>query len=90
MESYDRSINIFALFSDDAQLATALSIVGAWIGCSLLGSAPAERFGRKMTVLGTNLFFIVGGLVAASGSIYGLFIGRLIAGATVAVYFLCI
>ena len=54
--------------------------MGAWIGCSLLGSAPAERFGRKMTVLGTNLFFIIGGLVAASGSIYGLFIGRLISG----------
>eukprot|EP01036_Dinobryon_divergens_P025085 gene25085-33600_t len=72
--------NDINLSTDDAQLATALTIVGAWIGCSLLGSAPAERFGRKMTVLGTNLFFIIGGLVAASGSIYGLFIGRLISG----------
>lgn len=60
-------------------MATALTIVGAWLGC-LLGSIPAEVYGRKTAVLGNNIFFIVGAAIAASGNVYLLFIGRLISG----------
>ena len=62
-----------------AQLATSLTIIGAWIG-SLLGSYPAERYGRKLTILGNNIFFIIGGTVAATGDETALYIGRFITG----------
>mmetsp|Transcript_14699 Transcript_14699/g.20195 ORF Transcript_14699/g.20195 Transcript_14699/m.20195 type:complete len:528 (+) Transcript_14699:268-1851(+) len=71
-------------FLVEAQLATTLTIVGAWAGC-LMGSLPAEKYGRKTAVLGNNLCFIVGAAIAATGNVYGLFIGKLISGVGVGV-----
>lgn len=44
----------------EAEIATSLLVLGAWIGC-LLGSAPSEKYGRRLTILGNNIFFISGG-----------------------------
>ena len=62
-----------------AQLATSLTIVGAWIG-ALIGSYPAEVYGRRPTLLGNNLFFICGAVLAATGNVYALYLGRFISG----------
>lgn len=62
-----------------AQLATALMVLGAWIGC-LVGNIPMEKFGRRSTALWNNVFFIVGALFCASGNEALLFLGRFIAG----------
>jgi MFS family permease len=67
------------LLSVGAQLATSLTIIGAWIG-SLLGSYPAERYGRKLTLLGNNTFFIIGAVAAATGDVSALYVGRFITG----------
>ena len=34
----------------EAQLATSLAVLGAWIGC-YIGSQPAEKYGRKFTIM---------------------------------------
>lgn len=62
-----------------AQLATSLTILGAWIGC-ILGNAPSESRGRRYTLLWNNVFFLVGALLCSVGDIYSLFSGRFIAG----------
>lgn len=46
----------------------------------MIGSYPAEKYGRKLTMLANNLFFIVGSAMAASGNLTALFIGRFILG----------
>ena len=63
----------------DASLATSLVIVGAWVG-SLLGSIPSQKYGKRLTLLFNNSFFIVGAALSCSGSLYALFIGRFISG----------
>jgi len=62
-----------------AQIATALGILGAWIG-SLFGSKPSEKYGRRQTLIYNNFFFFVGGALAAAGNEYTLYVGRLILG----------
>lgn len=71
--------NSFNLSDTEAQLATALTVLGAWIG-SLLGSKPAEIYGRRTTLLWNNILFIVGAVLSASGNFALLFTGRLISG----------
>jgi SP family myo-inositol transporter-like MFS transporter 13 len=66
-------------FTVEAQTATSLTVAGGWIGC-MIGSYPAEKYGRKFTSLVNNLFFIVGSAMAASGNLSALFIGRFIVG----------
>ena len=39
------------------QVATGLTILGAWMGC-FLSSYPNEKLGRKTTLLANNIFFI--------------------------------
>jgi len=63
----------------EAQVATSLTILGAWIG-SLIASGPSQQYGKRMTLLFNSLFFIVGSALSASGNLYALFIGRLISG----------
>ena len=63
----------------DASLATALAILGAWVGCSV-GAYPSEVYGRKLTLLLNNVLYATGGILAASGVKDLLFIGRLITG----------
>ena len=58
--------NDIKLSTLEAQIATSLAILGAWIGC-YCGSQPAEKYGRRLIILGTNIFFIVGGLLTALG-----------------------
>jgi len=43
------------------EFATALTPTGAFFGC-LAGSAPADRFGRRLSVLFTSVLFILGTL----------------------------
>ena len=71
--------NDLNLTTEQAQLATSLVIVGAWLG-SLLGSIPSERYGRRLTLLGNNSFFIVGAALSAIGDLNALFVGRLVSG----------
>ncbi len=63
----------------EAQVATSLTILGAWIG-SLIASGPSQQYGKRMTLLLNSLFFIVGATLSASGNLYALFIGRFISG----------
>jgi MFS family permease len=63
----------------EAQVATSLTILGAWIGC-MVGNKPSELKGRKFTLLLNNVFFIVGAGLCSLGNVYTLFIGRFIAG----------
>ena len=70
---------LFTLQLVEAELATSLTIIGAWFG-SILGSYPAELYGRKPTLLGNNIFFISGAAISASGNMYALFVGRFISG----------
>lgn len=58
--------NDIQLSTLEAQIATSLAILGAWIGC-YCGSQPAEKYGRRLIVLGTNIFFIIGGVLTAIG-----------------------
>lgn len=68
------------LTTTQAQVATALTIAGAWVGC-YCGSQPAERFGRRLVLLATNIFYVVGGIATAfGGDVEALYIGRLIIG----------
>jgi len=63
----------------EAQVATSLTILGAWIG-SMASSGPCERYGMRLTLLGNAVFFIAGSVMAASGDVSALFVGRLISG----------
>lgn len=63
----------------EAQTATSLTVAGGWIGC-MIGSYPAEKYGRKYTLLFNNIFFIIGSAMAASGNLPALFIGRFVLG----------
>lgn len=71
--------NDLNLTTIEAQTATSLAVAGGWIGC-MIGSYPAEKYGRKRTLLANNLFFIVGSAMAASGNLTALFIGRFVLG----------
>eukprot|EP01033_Poteriospumella_lacustris_P005164 gene5164-3683_t len=71
--------NDLNLSTIEAQTATSLTVAGGWVGC-MIGSYPAEKYGRKLTMLANNLFFIVGSAMAASGNLTALFIGRFILG----------
>lgn len=69
----------FVLFTVEAQVATSLAILGAWIGC-MVGNYPSELKGRKFTLMWNNAFFIVGAGLCSLGNVYTLMIGRFIAG----------
>ena len=60
-------------------MATGLALVGAVVGCTF-ASIPSEVYGRRLTVLLNNLFYLIGGILAASGVKDLLFVGRLISG----------
>lgn len=63
----------------DAQLATSLVVVGAWISC-MLGSYPSELYGRRKAIIFNNINFIVGAVLCSISSKTSLFIGRFILG----------
>ncbi len=63
----------------DAQLATSLIVVGAWIGC-MIGSKPSEMKGRRFTCLANNIFFLVGAALTTLGNKPSLFVGRFVLG----------
>ena len=50
-------LNDLDLSTELQQVATAMTIVGAWMGC-FLSSYPNEKLGRKMTLLANNVFFL--------------------------------
>ena len=67
-----------------ASIATSMTVLGAWLGCSQ-GSHPSERYGRKTTVLLNNVLYIAGALMAASGLEVLLYVGRFVTGLGVGV-----
>lgn len=68
----------------DAQLATSLTVLGAWVG-SMFASRPAGIYGRRYTLLFNTIFFFIGTAASSSGDYYALFIGRFICGIGVGV-----
>lgn len=76
--------NNLNLTTFEAQAATSLCVLGAWIG-SYLGNAPCELYGRRKTLLWNNIFFIIGAILASLGNFWTLFIGRFITGIGVGV-----
>mmetsp|Transcript_13619 Transcript_13619/g.29914 ORF Transcript_13619/g.29914 Transcript_13619/m.29914 type:complete len:539 (-) Transcript_13619:2377-3993(-) len=68
----------------EAQLATSLTIVGAWVG-SLVGSIPSQQYGKRLTLIGNSSFFIIGAALSCTGNIYALFAGRLVSGVGVGI-----
>lgn len=46
----------------------------------MVGSYPSEKYGRRITLLANNIFFIVGCAIAASGSLPALYVGRIVMG----------
>lgn len=64
----------------EASLATALTVLGAWIGCTII-SKPTELYGRRPVLLFNCTLFIAGGILSASThSVFTLLIGRFISG----------
>jgi MFS family permease len=66
------------------QVATGLTILGAWMGC-FLSSYPNEKLGRKTTLLANNIFFISGGILCGISNELTLYIGRFLLGVGVGV-----
>eukprot|EP01039_Chlorochromonas_danica_P006661 gene6661-7360_t len=63
----------------EASVATALTVLGAWIG-TLVASKPSELKGRKFTLVANTSLFVIGAVLSAVGNIYALMIGRFISG----------
>lgn len=72
-------IQLITMFVVEASIATTMTLIGAWIGC-IAGSFPAETYGRKMTLLYNNGFYILGALGSASGELNLLYAGRFLNG----------
>jgi MFS family permease len=71
--------NDLDLSTIEASIANAVFVIGAWIG-SLIGSSPSEAYGRRKSLLANGIFFLIGGMLSASGNFVLLFLGRLISG----------
>lgn len=71
--------NDLNLTTIEASIANAVFVIGAWIG-SIVGSSPSEYYGRRKSLLGNGIFFLIGALLSASGNFVLLFLGRLISG----------
>lgn len=68
----------------EAEIATSLLVLGAWIGC-LMGNYPSGAYGRRLTILWNNLFFIIGAVLCCISNKWVLFLGRFICGIGVGV-----
>eukprot|EP01039_Chlorochromonas_danica_P000137 gene135-145_t len=68
----------------EASVATALSVVGTWIGTAIAGK-PSEMFGRKKTLLANTALFVLGAILSAVGNYAALCIGRFFSGLGVGV-----
>lgn len=55
----------------------------------MCGSYPTELYGRRLTLLCNNFFYISGALLAASGVFPLLFIGRFLTGLGVGITSVC-
>jgi predicted MFS family arabinose efflux permease len=82
-------LHLILCFAVEAQVATAITVLGAWIG-SLAGSAPSQKYGKRLTLLFNTTFFIVGAVLASLGNIETLFIGRFISGTICFIQLNCI
>jgi SP family facilitated glucose transporter-like MFS transporter 8 len=76
--------NDMHLSTVDISLATSLAILGAWIGC-LFTSKPLDFYGRKKTLIGNSLFYILGAILCTITNKYTLFMGRFVSGIGVGV-----
>jgi MFS family permease len=58
----------------------SFALIGAAIGC-LIGGPFSDKYGRKKTIILTDVFFILGSLLMGhSGNMFILLSGRFIAG----------
>ena len=71
--------NDLDLSTIESSLTNAVFVIGAWIG-SLVGSHPSELYGRRRSLLYNTVFFVIGGLLSASGNKIALFLGRVVSG----------
>ena len=78
------SCSLINVFTAEVQIASTLIMVGAWIGC-MLGSYPLDRYGRKKTVLFNTFFYVTGAVLAGSGLLSLLYVGKLLTGVGVGV-----
>mmetsp|Transcript_12347 Transcript_12347/g.18720 ORF Transcript_12347/g.18720 Transcript_12347/m.18720 type:complete len:551 (-) Transcript_12347:231-1883(-) len=76
--------NDIKLSTTEAQMATSLMVAGAWIG-SLYGNIPAQKYGRKSTVLMNNILFISGAIMCCVSNKWVLYVGRFLAGGGVGI-----
>lgn len=68
------------LSETEQEIATALVLVGAWIG-SLCTSTPADQYGRKPVLLFTNLLYLMGTLCCSLAmSRNAIYAGRILIG----------
>ena len=73
----DKDISLSTLMKE---IGTALTPIGAFLGC-LAGSAPADKYGRRNTLLATSVLFVAGTVVSSVvHNIVPLFVGRLMIG----------
>jgi SP family galactose:H+ symporter-like MFS transporter len=70
----------FGLSAFGQELAVSIVLAGATIG-ALSGGRLSDRFGRRITLIGTSIIFIAGAIVcAAANSLNVLVIGRVVVG----------
>jgi sugar porter (SP) family MFS transporter len=70
----------FGLSTFPQELVVSMVLAGATIG-ALIGGRLADRFGRRMTLIGTALIFILGAVIcAAATSLSMLVCGRVVVG----------
>jgi SP family galactose:H+ symporter-like MFS transporter len=75
---------LLQMSTTEAEIATSLLVLGAWIGC-LLGNKPSGLYGRRLTTLWNNVFFIAGAILCCVSNKWVLFLGRFICGIGVGV-----
>jgi MFS transporter, SP family, galactose:H+ symporter len=72
--------NEFALSTFPQELVVSMVLAGATIG-ALSGGKLADRFGRRITLIGTSIIFVVGALVCAAAVNLSMLVGgRVIVG----------
>jgi len=70
----------FALSTFPQELVVSMVLAGATIG-ALSGGKLADRFGRRTTLLGTSLIFVVGALICAAAVSFSMLVaGRVVVG----------
>jgi len=73
-----------SLSTSQQEWATSATIIGGWVGCSVIGGV-VEKFGLRPVLLWNNVLFVTGGIVSVFSSDVALYIGRFLCGLGVGV-----